>query len=400
MSWQSAVLERISQIERDTVAEVDQLVQTESSRLRTAIETEQSYLHSVLEETAREIAVGGELAAARATHKALEVADGYRGRDPARATRAEWVAMGVHDQIRAAADALAEQVKGLEPNLAAPLIRARREATNDALPNLKRIVEEAAHRTAGEQRRSLARRIHPPEEEIEAWRRQMIDAVRQVRTSAKDKVDGTHRRARAEIERLVEELASVPGPVRKRLMDIADQRVEQAVRAASEGRRDRQSALRVWLGRLGLVFAVLVVFVIGVMGMGTGIGFAGAAVGAVMLRGAAAPPVMGGLLMGIVGTTFGAMATDLVFNRLADWRRSVSDSVLGAVSPLDGPGQAAPARELARALQYVELPPLSPDRVAASVTPGALRVSVRAGDPGDAGEVTGKSRIPTIKPPR
>lgn len=414
MSWQSAVLERISQIERDTVAEVDQVVQTESSRLRTAIETEQTYLHSVLEETAREIVVGGELAAARATRVALQVADGYRGRDEARARRAEWVAMGVHDQIRATANTLAGQVKELEQNLVAPLIRARREATNDALPNLKRIVEEAAHRTAGEQRRSLARRIHPPEEEIEAWRRQMVDAVRQVRTSAKDKVDGTHRRARAEIERLVEELASVPGPVRKRLMDIADNRVEQAVRAASEGRPDRITAFRRWMGRLGLVAAAIVVFVLGVVGMGAGIGFAGAAVGAIMLRGAAAPPVMGGLLMGIVGCTFGAMATDLFFNRLADWRTAIEDGVLGAVTPLRGPGKPAPARELARALQYVELPPLSPDRVAASVTPGALRVSVRADgnatgsmpivqDPMDApgdGGTTGRIRLPIVKPDR
>ncbi|MEQ1508604.1 MAG: hypothetical protein ABMB14_40605, partial [Myxococcota bacterium] len=274
MSWQSAVLERIAQIERDTVAEVDHVVTGEISRLKTAMDTERNYLHSVLVETAREIVVGGELAAARAVRKGLQVADTYRGRDEARSGRAEFAAMGCHDQIRAAAEALADQVLALEPNLSAPLMRAKRETSNDALPGLKRLVEEAAHRTAAEQRRALARRVHPPEDEIEVWRRQMVDAVRHVRTAAKERVDGTHRRARAEIERLVEELASVPGPVRKRLVEVAETRVEAAVRTASEGRPNRITPLRQALNRVGLVVAVVVVFWMGVVGMGAGIGFA------------------------------------------------------------------------------------------------------------------------------
>lgn len=409
MSWQSAVLERIAQIERDTVAEVDHIAQTESSRLRTAMDTERTYLVSVLEDTAREIVVGGELAAARAAHKGLRVADTLRAKDEARAARAEWVAMGCHDQIRSTAHQLADQVKALEANLSAPLVRARRETTNDALPGLKRVVEEAAHRTAAEQRRSLARRIHAPDDEIEAWRRQMVDAVRHARTAAKERVDSTHRRARSEIERLVEELASVPGPVRARLLEIADNRVEAAVRAASEGRPSRTTALRRAMNRVGIVFAALLVFVLGSIAMLGGIGFAAAAVGALMLRGASAPPVMGGLMMGIVGTTFGAMGTDLLFNRLADWRAAIDESLLGAISPLRGTGRAMPAREVTNALKYVELPPLSPDRVAASVTPGALRVAVRPDAVGPTssapdGETTGRIRLPvpgpTIKPPK
>lgn len=395
MSWQSAVLERIAQIERDTVAEVDQVVQAESTRLKNAMDTERSYLGTVLEETAREIIAGGEVAAARAASRGLAVADAYRIRDEARASRAEWVAMGCHDQIRATAAELADRIRALEQNLSAPLVRAKRETTNDALPGLKRIVEDAAHRTAADQRKLLARKVHAPEEEIEAWRRQMVDAVRHARTAAKERVDGTHRRARGEIERLVEELASVPGPVRKRLLEVADTRVDQAVRTASDGKPNRETSFRSLLNRAGLVFAVIFVFFAGIAAMGVGIGFAGLAVGAIALRGAWAPPVMGGLLMGVVGCTVGAMITDVLFARLGDWRAAVEDGLLGALSPLQGAGRPMPARDLANALKYVELPPLSPDRVTQPAASSALRVSLK--DPTvtrDPGEVTGRIRIP------
>lgn len=395
MSWQSAVLERIAQIERDTVAEVDQVVQAESNRLRNAMDTERSYLGTVLEETAREIVAGGEIAAARAAAKGLAVADAFRSKDEARAARAEWVAMGCHDQIQAAAGALADRIRDLEQNLSAPLVRAKREATNDALPGLKRLVEDSAHRTAADQRKLLAKKVHPPEDEIEAWRRQMVDAVRHARTAAKERVDGTHRRARSEIERLVEELASVPGPVRKRLLEVAETRVEQAVRTASDGKPNRVAPFRLMVNRIGLVAAVIFVFFLGIAAMGTGIGFAGAAVGAIALRGAWAPPVMGGLLMGVVGCTFGALATDVLFARLGDWRAAVEDGLLGAISPLQGVGKPMVARDLANALKYVELPPLSPDRVTQPAASSALRVSLK--DPTvtrDPGEVTGRIRIP------
>jgi hypothetical protein len=402
MSWQSAVLEKISRIERETISEVDQVVQNESNRLRSAMDTERNYLKAVLDETAREILTGGEMAAGRAVKKGLLVADAYREKDEARAARAEWVAMGVHDQIRSTAQQLADHVRSLEQNLAAPLVRAKRESTNDALPGLKRLVEDAAHRTAADQRKALAKRVHPPEEEIEVWRRQMVDQVRHARTAAKDRVDTTHRRARTEIERLVEELASIPEPVRKRLLEVAENRTEQAVRAGSDGRPTRTPRFRAVMEKLGLVATVIFVFFMGLVAMGVGVGFAGAAVGAIALRGAWAPPVMGGILMGVVGVTFAALFTDLLFSRLGDWRESLEDALLGAVTPLRGPGKALPARDMGNALKYVEVPQLSPDRVATPATSGTLRVSLRDGPQisgPESGEVTGRIRIPAKTKP-
>ncbi|MEQ1507113.1 MAG: hypothetical protein ABMB14_33100, partial [Myxococcota bacterium] len=113
----------------------------------------------------------------------------------------------------------------------------------------------------------------------------------------------------------------------------------------------------------------------------------------------AAPPVMGGLMIGVVGCTFGAFVTDLFFARLGDWRAAVDDGLLGAISPLKTSGRPTASRDLANALRYVELPPLSPDRVATPATPGALKVSLRGGEitgpafAGGDGENTGKIRI-------
>ncbi|MEQ1568101.1 MAG: hypothetical protein ABMA64_20850, partial [Myxococcota bacterium] len=346
----------------------------------------------------REIVSGGEVAAARALRKGLVLADGYRARDAARAARAEWVAMGCHDQIKSAAETLAERVRAMEPHLGAPLQRSKREALNDALPGIKRVVEDAAHRTAVEQRRALTKRRDAPNEEVEMWRRQLIDAVRQSRTAAKERVDVAHKRARAEVERLVTELSSVPGPIRKRLLEVAESRVESAVKAGSEGRMYRgPSAARRLLNVMLAIIAVVLVFFLGVATMSAGMGFAGAAVGALALRGAGIPVVLGGLLMGVVGCTFGALATDVMFGRIGDWKSALEEGLLGAVSPLQGLGEAVPARDVANALQYVELPPLSPDRVATPAAPGALRVALRgpAADLAQTNEeITGRIRIP------
>jgi hypothetical protein len=225
--------------------------------------------------------------------------------------------------------------------------------------------------------------------------------VRHERTAAKERVDGTHRRARGEIERLVEDLASVPGPVKKRLFEVADTRVEQAVRTASDGKPHHDAPFRTMMGRIGLAFAVVVTFFLGIVAMGAGIGFAGAAVGAIALRGAWAPPVIGGLMMGVVGCFFGALGTDVLFARLGDWKAAVEDGLLGAISPLQGAGKPTPARDLANALKYVELPPLSPDRVTQPAASSALRVSLK--DPTvtrDPGEVTGRIRIPARTKPQ
>jgi hypothetical protein len=420
MARPGSILERISQIETSIVAELDQIVEHESARLVTLIDTEGLYLRAVLDETAREITLGGELAAARVMRRGLMLADAYREKDPLRADRVELSAMGCHDQVRGAAQALAERALAYEPSLSAPLNRTKREALNDHLPSLKLRVQEAARRMASDLRRRAsgsgsttggAGIPGPPApmqlvDEVEAWRKQLVDGVRHVRTAAKDRVDMEHKRARAEVERVVEELAGLPAPVRKRLNEVVDPtRIDPILRTGSEGRptAPMTRGQRVLAG-VGAVATVLFVFLLGVASMGAGIGVAAGAFLALALRGSEAPILVGGMLMGLTGSTFGAFATDAILARTGDWRTSVRVAVFGSHTALQGLGKAVPSRDLAMTLQYVELPPLSPDRVATAAAPGALRLSLQASNaeaPAPAAEQPmGPIRVPSPSRPR
>lgn len=385
MARQGTVQERIAQIESSIVAELDQIVELESARLTGLLDTERLYLNAVLEETAREIRLGGERAAARVMRRGWLLADEVRGKDPARADRMEQVAMGCHDQVRSTADTLARRVLEHEQALSAPIHRAKREALTRYLPEQKRPIEELARRGATELRRKLnASGPGAPtavmDEEVERWRRSLVDGVRLVRTATKERVDLDHKRARGEVERVVEELAGVPPPVRKRLNDVVDPtRIDQLLRTGSEGRaptpktRGQRIRENVWA-----VFVVVFAFGLGTAAMSAGIGVSAALFLALAFRGADAPFVVGGMLIGLTGSAFGAFASDLFFSGTGDWRQSVRVALFGASTPLVGPGRPLPSRDLANTLQYVELPPISPDRVATAAAPGALRVALRA----------------------
>jgi hypothetical protein len=352
---------------------MDQLVVEEAARLREGLDAERQNLRDALSSAAREVLRAGDAAAARIVALGDPIARGFQVREePARAQRVLLASRLAHDRVRAAATRLADEVRAMEGDLAAPLRRTARGVQREGLPALRRVVEEAA-------RSGVA-----SDAALEAH-------LAEARASARAQVDGA-------LSRMAQATAQ-GGELIRAMVDGLPSRLVAAVEGTVPGALEsvgREAALptrRWWTTALLSVatgIALLLVISTTLLSYGVGLGLAGALFGAIVLTGTYAPPVGAGFVAAATGTLLAAAITDLLFNVLGDWREGRDDGLLGAHVPVRAVGRLPRPADLQPVLAVLRLaPPPAPHRTAtpapyapfAGPPPGDLRTEPTT-DPG------------------
>src|SRR5689334_8314458 len=178
MDWRRELLDEIARTEREAGEQVEAVVRAGAARVRERADGERHRLRAALLAQAQAVSDAADRAALAALEAGSRVAQGrLLAGDRERAT-AGWAAATVAaDRIRERGRVLADEVRAAEGELADGLVRATRPVLQDGLPAVRRILADAAHRTADELRGDLELRERPPPEGIGPWKRRVADAV-------------------------------------------------------------------------------------------------------------------------------------------------------------------------------------------------------------------------------
>lgn len=345
-----------------TTRQVDDLVREEAGRLREGLDAQRQVLREALLRAARRVVNAGDAAAADVVCRSVDVSAAFLARDEdGRAARVELAARVAHDRVRAASQRLADEIRALEGDLAAPLVRTSRRTLGEGLPAVRRIVEESAVAALGglgpaPEGAALAAATA----ELDRW-------VVEARGSARELVDGSLARIR---EATAAGVAAIEGSVEAvpaRVSAAVGTTVPDALREVGEETplpRGGWWRALLWACATGL--ALLLVIASTLLAYGVGLAAALGLFGAIVLTGTYAPPVGMGYVAAVIGTLLAAAVTDLLFNVLGDWREGRDDGLLGAAVPVRSSGRLPRTVELGAVLEAFRLaPPRSPEETPA-----------------------------------
>jgi hypothetical protein len=343
-------------LERATT-QLDDLVRDEASRLRAGLDTERQGLREALLRAARDVVTAGDEAAAALVSKGLDVGTAFAARDEeARAARVELAARVAHDRVRAAAMRLADELRAMEGDLAAPLARASRRVLGEGLPAVRRAVNESAAEAAA------ALGDDPAPDAVAALEVRLEGWLGEARAGARAQVDDALARIRAATARGVEAVEGAVDELPARVRAAVDTTVEPRLRALGDEvalPRRGWVAATAWAGATAL--ALLLVVATTLLAYGVGLAVALGLFGAIVLTGTYAPPVGAGFVAAAIGTLLAAAVTDFLFNVLGDWREGRDDGLLGAAVPYRSGGRLPRSLELGPVLEALRLSPPRPE---------------------------------------
>ena len=184
----------------------------------------------------------------------------------------------------------------------------------------------------------------------------MADTVRQARRPRPSRPRPRSGRSTLEVDRAIEATARATAPLPDRIVAAAEAGAAAAPRGLRRGvEPPRPGAFRRAAQLVGASMGLGVVVGLGVIAMAVGVVVAAVAFGTMSLWGSFAPPVTGGLLAGFVAVLLGALATDLLFGALGDWRQGIEDGLAGAIGPGPRP-VTVPGVDLRPVLDAMRLP--------------------------------------------